>query len=379
MLHKAKKTNPDGIVVAVGCYVQSDKEAVEADSAVDLIVGNNRKMDLVKILEDYIDGIQGDEENVIDINKTHEYEEMCLTKTSEHTRAYIKIQDGCNQFCTYCMIPYARGRVRSRQKESILDEIKGLCKNGYKEFVLTGIHISSYGIDFNDAGNMHLLELISDIDKIDGVERIRLGSLEPRIITEDFANGLAGLKHICPHFHLSLQSGCESVLKRMNRHYTPTEYLKGVKILRNVFDHPAITTDIIVGFPGETDEEFEITREFASEVGFYEMHIFKYSKRKGTKAAVMPDQVSDNIKASRSNVLIEMEKEDSKNFRRYYIDRETSVLIEEQKEIKGELYYIGHTKEYVKVAVKENVTANTIVKGTITGFLTDEIMMLLIS
>lgn len=378
MLHKAKKTNPEGIVVAVGCYVQSDKEAVEADSAVDLIVGNNRKKDLVKILEDYLDGAQGTEENVIDINQTHEYEEMSLTETSEHTRAYIKIQDGCNQFCTYCMIPYARGRVRSRSKAAILNEIKGLCENGYKEFVLTGIHISSYGIDFKDGNNTHLIDLISEIDQIEGVERIRLGSLEPRIITEDFAKRLSSLKHICPHFHLSLQSGCESVLKRMNRHYTPAEYLNGVRILRSVFDHPAITTDIIVGFPGETEEEFCETLDFATEVGFYEMHIFKYSKRKGTKAAVMPDQVSDDIKAKRSNVLIELEKEESKNFRRYYIDKEVDVLIEELKEIEGRSYYIGHTREYVKVAI-ENATINTIVSGTISGFLTDEIMMLSIS
>jgi threonylcarbamoyladenosine tRNA methylthiotransferase MtaB len=378
MLHKAKKTNPEGIVVAVGCYVQSDKEAVEADSAVDLIVGNNRKKDLVKILEDYLDGAQGTEENVIDINQTHEYEEMSLTETSEHTRAYIKIQDGCNQFCTYCMIPYARGRVRSRSKAAILNEIKGLCENGYKEFVLTGIHISSYGIDFKDGNNTHLIDLISEIDQIEGVERIRLGSLEPRIITEDFAKRLSSLKHICPHFHLSLQSGCESVLKRMNRHYTPAEYLNGVRILRSVFDHPAITTDIIVGFPGETEEEFCETLDFATEVGFYEMHIFKYSKRKGTKAAVMPNQVSDDIKAKRSNVLIELEKEESKNFRRYYIDKEVDVLIEELKEIEGRSYYIGHTREYVKVAI-ENATINTIVSGTISDFLTDEIMMLSIS
>jgi threonylcarbamoyladenosine tRNA methylthiotransferase MtaB len=249
--------------------------------------------------------------------------------------------------------------------------------------VLTGIHISSYGIDFKDGNNTHLIDLISEIDQIEGVERIRLGSLEPRIITEDFAKRLSSLKHICPHFHLSLQSGCESVLKRMNRHYTPAEYLNGVRILRSVFDHPAITTDIIVGFPGETEEEFCETLDFATEVGFYEMHIFKYSKRKGTKAAVMPNQVSDDIKAKRSNVLIELEKEESKNFRRYYIDKEVDVLIEELKEIEGRSYYIGHTREYVKVAI-ENATINTLVcntmvSGTISGFLTDEIMMLSIS
>jgi threonylcarbamoyladenosine tRNA methylthiotransferase MtaB len=379
MLHKAKKTNPEGIVVAVGCYVQSDKEALEADSAVDLIVGNNRKKDLVQILENYLDGIKDENtDNVIDINHTNEYEEMRLTSTQEHTRAYIKIQDGCNQFCTYCMIPYARGRVRSRQKEAILDEIKGLCEKGYKEFVLTGIHISSYGIDFCDDIKTHLIDLITDIDRIQGVERIRLGSLEPRIITREFAKSLASLKHICPHFHLSLQSGCGTVLKRMNRHYTPEEYLEGVGILRSVFEHPAITTDIIVGFPGETQEEFDATEEFAKAVGFYEMHIFKYSKRKGTKAAVMPNQVSDDIKAKRSAILLEMEATDSKDFRRYYMDRQVEVLVEEIKEIEGRKYYIGHTKEYVKVAVgvRPDIEENMLITGVVSGFLTDEILSL---
>jgi threonylcarbamoyladenosine tRNA methylthiotransferase MtaB len=381
MLHRAKKTNPEGIVVAVGCYVQSDREAVEADSAVDLIVGNNRKKDLVQILESYLDGVEGNAidtdngiENVIDINHTTEYEELRITSTDEHTRAYIKIQDGCNQFCTYCMIPYARGRVRSRSKEAILEEIKGLCENGYKEFVLTGIHISSYGIDFKQENA--LLQLINEIDRIDGVERIRLGSLEPRIITEEFAKGISSLEHICPHFHLSLQSGCETVLKRMNRHYTPEEYLKGVEILRSVFNHPAITTDIIVGFPGETDGEFMETYDFAQRVGFYEMHIFKYSKRKGTKAAVMPDQINEGIKAKRSTMLLEMEARDSRNFREYYVGSKQEVLIEEVKKINNKDYYIGHTREYVKVATEEKIKENTLVTGIIEGFLTDEILLM---
>jgi threonylcarbamoyladenosine tRNA methylthiotransferase MtaB len=381
MLHRAKKTNPEGIVVAVGCYVQSDREAVEADSAVDLIVGNNRKKDLVQILESYLDGVEGNAidtdngiENVIDINYTSEYEDMRITSTDEHTRAYIKIQDGCNQFCTYCMIPYARGRVRSRSKEAILEEIKGLCENGYKEFVLTGIHISSYGIDFKQENA--LLQLINEIDRIDGVERIRLGSLEPRIITEEFAKGISSLEHICPHFHLSLQSGCETVLKRMNRHYTPEEYLKGVEILRSVFNHPAITTDIIVGFPGETDGEFMETYDFAQKVGFYEMHIFKYSKRKGTKAAVMPDQINEGIKAKRSAMLLEMEARDSRYFREYYVGSKQEVLIEEVKKINNKDYYIGHTNEYVKVATEEKIKENTLVTGIIEGFLTDEILLM---
>lgn len=342
MLHKAKKTNPEGIVVAVGCYVQSDTQAVQADKSVDLIIGNNRKKDLISILDNYFDGIE--QESVIDINHTLEYEEMKLTATQEHTRAYIKIQDGCNQFCTYCMIPYARGRVRSRQQADILEEIKGLAAAGYKEFVLTGIHISSYGADA-------LLELLHAIDEIQGVERIRLGSLEPRIVTEEFAKNLAGLKHLCPHFHLSLQSGCESVLKRMNRHYTPKEYLDGVERLRAAFVHPAITTDVIVGFPGETDEEFAETVQFIKKVDFYEMHIFKYSKRKGTKAAVMPNQVPEGEKAKRSMILQELEAQMSKKFREYYIGRKEQVLFEERKEIQGTAYFVGHTKEYVKVAV----------------------------
>lgn len=295
MLHRAKKTNPEGIVVAVGCYVQSDTQAVEADSAVDLLVGNNRKKDLADILERYLEGAA--QESVIDINHTSEYEEMRLTSTTEHTRAYIKIQDGCNQFCTYCMIPYVRGRVRSRRKQDVLEEIRGLSAAGYREFVLTGIHISSYGMDFQQGQEENLLALVQAIDAVEGVERIRLGSLEPRIVTEAFAGGLAALRHICPHFHLSLQSGCETVLKRMNRHYTPGDFLNGVNLLRQAFGHPAVTTDVIVGFPGETEDEFEATRQFVETAGFYEMHIFKYSRRKGTKAAVMPMQVPEAEKA----------------------------------------------------------------------------------
>lgn len=372
MLHKAKKTNPEGIVVAVGCYVQSDTQAVEADAAVDLIVGNNKKKDLVEIIENYLDGIE--QENVIDINQTLEYEEMRLTATEEHTRAYIKIQDGCNQFCTYCMIPYARGRVRSRKKSDILEEIKGLVDTGYKEFVLTGIHISSYG-------DGSLLELVQAIDKIKGVERIRLGSLEPRIVTKEFADGLSELKHICPHFHLSLQSGCESVLKRMNRHYTPDEYISGVEHLRAAFDHPAITTDVIAGFPGETDEEFGETVQFVKKVDFYEMHIFKYSKRKGTKAAVMPNQVPELIKTRRSGILQELEAEASKKFRAYYIGKDAEVLFEERKRIGGTEYFIGHTKEYVKIAVDTGTVngrklENELIIGKIVGFADSEVLLM---
>lgn len=381
MLHKAKKTNPEGIVVAVGCYVQSDTQAVEADSAVDLMVGNNRKKDLVAILENYFKGIS--QESVIDINHTSEYEEMRLTATEEHTRAYIKIQDGCNQFCTYCMIPYARGRVRSRKKSDVIEEIKGLVRAGYKEFVLTGIHISSYGMDCKGEQE-NLLTLAQAIDGIDGVERLRLGSLEPRIVTEEFAESLAKLRHICPHFHLSLQSGCETVLKRMNRHYTPEEYLQGVECLRRVFAHPAITTDIIVGFPGETPEEFEQTRQFAAAVRFYEMHIFKYSKRKGTKAAVMPGQIPEGIKTQRSGILQCMELQDSRDFRAFYIGSDAQVLFEEKKEFGGQEYWVGHTREYVKVALlsrdnsheKSEYLQNRLISGKITGFLQNDVLIM---
>lgn len=367
MLHKAKKTNPEGIVVAVGCYVQSDTQAVEADHAVDLLIGNNKKKELVQILEDYMNGVK--QESVIDINHTSEYEEMQITSTAEHTRAYIKIQDGCNQFCSYCMIPYARGRVRCRAKASVLEEIRGLASVGYKEFVLTGIHISSYGME-------DLLTLVQAIDTIEGVERIRLGSLEPRIVTEDFVRGVSASTHLCPHFHLSLQSGCDSVLKRMNRHYTAEEYLAGVRLLRRYFENPAVTTDVIVGFPGETEREFDITRSFVETVGFYEMHIFKYSMRKGTRAAVMPDQVPEEVKAHRSGVLQAIEQRDSSTFRASYIGKDVQVLFEEKKVIEGEAYWIGHTREYVKVACRaqDTILENQLAVGKIKGFLQDDIL-----
>ena len=368
MLHKAKKTNPEAIVVAVGCYVQSDTEGVRADAAVDLMIGNNKKKDLVAILENYMNGIE--EESVIDINHTDEYEEMRLTGTQEHTRAYIKIQDGCNQFCSYCMIPYARGRVRSRRKEDILEEIKGLVQAGYQEFVLTGIHISSYGVDLKKAGTSEddLLSLMQAIDKIAGVKRLRLGSLEPRIITEEFAKGISALEHICPHFHLSLQSGCEETLKRMNRHYTPEQFYAGVELLRKTFEHPAITTDVIVGFPGA----------FLEKVKFYEMHVFKYSKRKGTRAAVMENQIPEPVKTQRSNVLIAMDEKDTAIFREYYLGKEAEVLLEEKKEISGQEYWIGHTKEYVKVALLDDGQdyANYLVKGIITQTFNKEMLLM---
>lgn len=386
MLHKAKKTNPEGIVVAVGCYVQSDTDGVREDDSVDLLVGNNRKKDLVNIIEEYMNGATS--EDVIDINHTDEYEEMKIIATEEHTRAYIKIQDGCNQFCSYCMIPYARGRVRSRRPEDVIDEITGLASKGYQEFVLTGIHLSSYGLDFvkedpekrfiyGKETNHVLLDLMKKIDEIPGVKRLRLGSLEPRVVTEEFVQGISSLKSICPHFHLSLQSGSLETLKRMNRHYTPEQFMEGVEILRKYFDHPAITTDVIVGFPQESEEEFNESKEFIDRVCFYELHVFMYSKRKGTKAAVMDGQIPDQIKKVRSNILIEKDEKDSFSFREFYIDKKVEVLFEEEKKIAGKTYWIGHTREYVKVAKesKENLQ-NMLVTGQITGTLSTEILLM---
>lgn len=398
MLHRAKAMNPKAVVVALGCYVQTDQEGVEADPAIDLAIGNNRKKDIVSILEQYLERKEnGKTENaVIDINGDCEYESMELKKTAEHTRAYIKIQDGCNQFCSYCIIPYARGRVRSRAKEEIVSEVEGLSKKGYKEIVLTGIHISSYGIDFEDEawknqgsvvrkqesgrtdyrGETKLLDLIKEIHRIPGIERIRLGSLEPRIVTKEFALELSQMPKICPHFHLSLQSGSAGTLQRMNRKYTPKEYLAGVDYLRQAFKDPAITTDVIVGFPGETEEEFQECRAFLEKVGFYEMHIFKYSKRKGTVAAGLPSQVREEIKTERSKVLQELEERMSREYRKKYLGREAEVLFEECKEIKGKMYRLGHTGDYVKVALPGQESLDNQVKTVkIIDFLTDEVMI----
>ena len=373
MLHKAKKKNPNAVVVAAGCYVQAAPKEVLADAGVDLVIGNNRKQDLVQILEDYFK--EHREEAVIDINKEQEYEELELDFVSDHTRAYIKVQDGCNQFCSYCIIPYTRGRVRSRAKQDVISEIKRIAKNGTKEVVLTGIHLSSYGKDLKDGTD--LLDLIKSVQEVDGIQRIRLGSLEPRIITLEFAQELRRLDKFCPHFHLSLQSGCEATLKRMNRHYTPEEYYEKCELLREVFEHPAITTDVIVGFPGETEEEFEETYRFLEKVNFYEMHVFKYSKRKGTRAAEMENQVPEPIKTKRSNILLELTRECSKRYRSFWIGREVNVLLEEKIVLDGEVYTVGHTKEYVKAAVKGEFSSNTFITGKINGFLNEEIVNLL--
>ena len=373
MLHKAKKKNPNAVVVAAGCYVQAAPKEVLADAGVDLVIGNNRKQDLVQILEDYFK--EHREEAVIDINKEQEYEGLELDFVSDHTRAYIKVQDGCNQFCSYCIIPYTRGRVRSRAKQDVISEIKRIAKNGTKEVVLTGIHLSSYGKDLKNGTD--LLDLIKAVHEVDGIQRIRLGSLEPRIITLEFAQELRRLDKFCPHFHLSLQSGCEATLKRMNRHYTPEEYYEKCELLREVFEHPAITTDVIVGFPGETEEEFEETYRFLEKVNFYEMHVFKYSKRKGTRAAEMENQVPEPKKTKRSNILLELTRECSKRYRSFWIGREVNVLLEEKIVLDGEVYTVGHTKEYVKAAVKGEFSSNTFITGKINGFLNEEIVNLL--
>ena len=349
MLHKAKKNNPDSIVVAAGCYVQTSEKEVLNDLSVDIVIGNDRKHDLVRLLEEYsLDSVN---DTVDDINDgKHDFEELFIDQTKEHTRAFIKVQDGCNQFCSYCIIPYARGRVRSRRFENVIAEVERLAANGFKEVVLTGIHLSSYGVDFEEATG--LLELIQAVNAVKGIERIRLGSLEPKIVTEHFASELSKLDKICPHFHLSLQSGCDATLKRMNRKYTTKEYERGCELLRKYFVHPAITTDVIVGFPGETEEEFEQTKAYLEHIHFYEMHIFKYSKRKGTRAAVMPDQIDEQIKAARSEKLIALGHDMSKEFRKFYIGKNEEVLFEEKAVIGDKEYFVGYTKEYVKVAKK---------------------------
>ena len=352
MLHRARKMNPHAIVVACGCYVQA--KADELDECIDIVVGNNRKKDIIEILKEYERGREGTCQEMVDINHTKEYEEMHLTRTAEHTRAYIKVQDGCNQFCSYCIIPYARGRVRSRDHESVLREVQGLASNGYKEVVLTGIHLSSYGMDTGD----HLLNLILDIHEVPGIQRIRLGSLEPRIITEEFARTLASLPKMCPHFHLSLQSGCDATLKRMNRRYTAEEYYEKCVLLRKYFHNPALTTDVIVGFPGETEEEFAQSKAFVDKVNFYETHVFKYSRREGTLAAKMENQVPETVKTVRSNELLELSRRKQRNYEEALIGTTQEVLMEEEILHEGEKYQVGHTKEYVKIGQKttENLT-----------------------
>lgn len=378
MLHRAKTLNPDAIVIAAGCYVQTGYETLVKDDAVDIIVGNNEKRNICEIIEEHLNNHKAETEktsHVPDMSEIKEYEEMQVIGLAEHTRGFIKIQDGCNRFCTYCVIPYARGRIRSRQIDDVIAEAQALSDNGCKEIVLTGIHISSFGLD---RGENELLELITKLNDLQGIERIRLGSLEPMIVTEEFAKGLRALPKVCPHFHLSMQSGSAGVLKRMNRHYTPDEYYEKVELLRRVFDRPAITTDVIVGFPGETEEEFIQTYEFVQKVHFYEMHVFKYSRRDGTVAAKMPDQIPESEKSRRSEKMIALGNMMSEEYRRDRQGEETTVLWEEQKQIKGKKYWVGYTPEYIQASLEVEETEesfeNTITTGKLGEFVTPQNM-----
>lgn len=361
MLHKAKKMNPDAIVVAAGCYVQADTKKAEADASIDIIIGNNKKQELIPILESYRTGHQKTTE-CVDINHTKEYENLEIDRTEEHTRAYLKVQDGCNQFCTYCIIPYARGRIRSKKTEDVVNEVKRLAASGCQEVVLTGIHLSSYGKE-RPEDQENLLTLIQAVHQVDGIERIRLGSLEPGIITEEFAAAISSLPKVCPHFHLSLQSGCTTTLKRMNRRYTAEEYREKCEILRKYYPAPALTTDVITGFPGETEEEFEESRSFVDSIHFYETHIFPYSKREGTKAAGMPDQLTEQVKKERSRILIALGKEHQREYMEQFLGQEKEVLFEEQQTVEGQEYWTGHTMEYLKIAVisEENLENKRVV------------------
>lgn len=349
MLHRAKKMNPHSLVVACGCYAQAGMEKLEKDSAVDIIIGNNKKKDLIEILEEYRRS-RKKSHNVIDINHTKEYEEMTVSRTTEHTRAYIKVQDGCNQFCAYCIIPFARGRVRSRKKDDVVKEVKRLSASGCREIVLTGIHLSSYGVDLEGE---NLLSLLKSVHEISGIERIRLGSLEPGIITEDFVKEMAAMPKICPHFHLSLQSGCDRTLKNMNRRYRTEEYREKCRLLGRYYDNPALTTDIIVGFPQETQEDFEESLAFAREIPFYEIHVFKYSRRQGTKAAAMDGQIAETEKAQRSGRVIAVGQEKKRAYLEKFLNSTVEILLEEKIRIGDEDWWVGHTPQYVKAAVPD--------------------------
>ena len=371
MLHRAKKRNPESLVIATGCYVQTSGDELMSDCAVDLVIGNNRKKDLIAILQSYEEGTKSPA--VIDISRTGEYESFGATGATEHARAYVKVQDGCNQFCSYCIIPYARGRVRSRGLSDVCGEVAHLAASGYKEIVLTGIHLSSYGLDLDGTG---LLDLIRETACIPGVERVRLGSLEPRVITGQFVEALIGIDEFCPHFHLSLQSGCDETLHRMNRRYTTEEYSEKCRLLREAFDRPAITTDVITGFPGETEEEFETTYRFLKKLRLFETHVFKYSRRKGTRAAVMEGQVPEDVKAARSHILMELDRENSAAYISESKGRRVEVLLEEEAKYRGKRYMTGHTKEYVRAALPPEAGApGEIVTAAVGGMLGERLAL----
>ncbi|MFR8385702.1 tRNA (N(6)-L-threonylcarbamoyladenosine(37)-C(2))-methylthiotransferase MtaB [Blautia massiliensis (ex Durand et al. 2017)] len=376
MLHKAKKMNPEAIVVATGCYVQTGGEKLEKDEAIDLVLGNNQKINIVEALAEYEENKPGHGSHVIKINQTKEYEELSIDHTAEHVRAYIKVQDGCNQFCTYCIIPYARGRVRSRNIESVLKEVRALAEKGYKEVVLTGIHLSSYGVDFPEEKKETLLSLIRAVHEIEGIRRIRLGSLEPGIVTREFVEGIAALPKVCPHFHLSLQSGCDETLERMNRRYRSGEYRERCELLREVYGNPALTTDVIVGFPQESEEEFRKSYDFVDSIRFYETHIFKYSRRQGTKAAAMDGQLTEAEKSFRSEKMIELHHRHAGDYEKSMLGKNLEVLIEEEYTKDGRTWYLGHSREYIKTAVpkSEAYGVNDIVIVKAEGFLEEHIM-----
>ncbi len=353
MLHRAKTLNPDAVVVACGCYVQTGTDKLIDDASVDILIGNNEKKNIAEILDEFFENSDSKTSkisHVPDMKAPLEYEQMHVETSSSRTRDFVKIQDGCNRFCSYCVIPYARGRVRSRTVDDVVSEVKMMAEGGCREVVLTGIHVSSYG---TDRGKSELADLLTCLQDINGLDRIRLSSLEPGIITDDFVHTVSSLDKVCPHFHLSMQSGSKTVLERMNRHYDPEEYLERVKLLRKAYDNPAITTDVIVGFPGETEEEFTETYEFIERVHFYELHVFKYSKRNGTKAAVMPGQIREQVKAERSDILIELGERLSHEYRQSHIGKSASLLTEEYKVIDGTKYLIGHTPEYICAGLSE--------------------------
>lgn len=360
MLHKARSKNPDAIVVGVGCYVQARAEELKKDTAVDILIGNNRKHSIVETIQSYLAEKQ-QRLWVPEIAKETEYETLHAADMSDKARAFIKVQDGCNQFCSYCIIPLVRGRIRSRSQEDTVAEVQALAAAGYKEIVLTGIHLSSYGIDFENQSyeyhmnhaipSEHLLKLIAAVAAVPGVERVRLGSLEPRIITEEFVSALKAIPEVCPHFHLSLQSGCDRTLKAMNRHYDTAQFRESCRILREAYETVAITTDVIVGFPGETEEDFEESRRFIEETGFYELHVFKYSRRAGTVADRMPEQLTDRIKSQRSDCLIALDEEQSARFRMRMLGRHVEILAEELVEEEGSLYLTGFDRFYIRYLI----------------------------
>lgn len=369
MLHRAKKRNPAAAVVAAGCYVQTAKENTNLPVEADILIGNNRKQDLIILLEEFFAGQGKLVERVTDLAHSREYEELSVRATREHTRAFIKVQDGCDQFCSYCLIPYARGRARSRESAQVIREAEGLARAGVRELVLTGIHLSSYGKDFKEAGSEgagDLMELIREVSKVPGIERIRLGSLEPRIVTEKFARDLAQIGKVCPQFHLSLQSGSDAVLRRMNRHYSAQQFYEAAVRLREAFSLPALTTDVIAGFPGETQEEFEETVRFLERIHFYETHIFRYSRREGTAAAALPGHLPERVKAERSAILIRLGEQNRRSYEEEWIGRPCSALFEERQEIGGKGYFTGHTREYIRCFIPADQDyTNAVLSGSL--------------